>query len=235
MLFKPPKLHFKAFNLLLLGLLLCIFTAGAALADPPADKPCKGSKCPPPVPQMDDNYVWWGNDSGEMFYEFGSRTCELALMAPDDLSGTYDCPLMAPYITYDTSDDALVWEQLFKRGEQYWCDRPDVFRWAYPDLQYSYSWTGDCTVGCDITIVNRISADQTGFDLGNVTFEAVIEGVVTPGNPVPFTVELHRNVNYLLVTKFAPKGKDKILAICKTFPAPGTLTFHISPAGTTTE
>lgn len=240
---QPPRFCFNTTKFPILGLLIAllyVLATGSVMAAPPTDKPCKGSKCPPPTPQMDDNHVYWGTDVGtSIFYEYSSRTCELAQLAPDFSSGTYDCQLLAPYVTYNVAnmDDAMTWEQLYKRGDQYWCDRPDIFYFIYPDLQYSYSWAGDCTdeiEGCDVTIVNRIGSNNTSANLGSVTFEAFEYGVTTT-DPVPFTEEHHFDVDYLQVTKFAPKGKNKVLAICGAVPVPGTLTFHISPVAATPE
>lgn len=240
MFLKPPKLH--TINLLLLGVLLCIFTAGAALAAP---KVCKRN-CPP-APEAPDNYVFWGVEEGSTaFFEHitedsAPRTCTLTQVAPDFSSGTYDCTLGTYMVEYDLGNAAYIEScsaVYFTKSNDWYCE-PERHDWFYnlPDLKYSYSWSGDCAslAGCDVVIVNRISmATMTSPLYSSVTIEAFVSGVTTTdGDPNPFSEPQNLAVDYVHVTKFAPKGKDKVLAICEAIPYDGVITFHTSLTGGT--
>lgn len=230
MLHKAPKLHSRVINLLLIGLLLCILTAGSAVAAP---KVCK-KNCPP-LPSATDTTVFWGiTPTSSLFFEQGYRTCGLAQLAPDFSSGTYDCALGQPHVVYNLGP--MDWTQTFSRGDPYYCDRAEAPILAAPDLKYSYSWSGDCTDlenGCAITIVNR-TGGNTNTMYGSITFEYFIEGVVTD-DPNPFTEPLDFMAGHLRVTKFSRKGKDKVLAICEAPTTLGRVTFHTTPNPATPE
>jgi len=234
---RPPNLYFHTTKLLLLGMFLCIFTAGTALADPPADKPCKGSKCDTPLPASADNYVFWGYDEDlSAFFEripsdSDPRTCSLTQVAADFSSGTYTCTLNHYYVTYAFSGNIESCEAIyFKKENDWYCD-PDRDGWInkVPDLEYTYSWTGNCLTGCDVTIVNRINMATMSSPLyGSITIEAFASGVTTEDDdPNPFSEAQDIPIDYVHVTKFSPKN-NKILAICRANPIPGRITFHTS-------
>lgn len=70
----------------------------------------------------------------------------------------------------------------------------------------------------------------------SITIEAHADGVTTSdGDPNPFSETQNLVIDYIHVTKFAPKGKNKILAICEAIPVPGTVTFHTSLVPVTPE
>lgn len=231
---KPPNLYLRTAKLFSLGILLCIFTAGTALAAPPADKPCKGSKCetPNPEPQGPGNYVFWGDDVSSTFLEDlanGSRQCNLSQVAADFSSGTYDCVIGGNLVAYMI--DQVPSTQIYARGTDWYCG--DGWDDGYdslleiPDLQYSYSWSGNCLTGCDVSIVNRIGMDGS-FLYSSITIEAFGSVITTDPEGNPFAEAQDVMVDHLLVTKFAPKPAHKVLAICESFPTLGMITFHTS-------
>jgi hypothetical protein len=164
------------------------------------------------------------------FYEHGSRSCEVTQLAADFSSGTYDCALNGDFVSYGFS--ATPATQIYTKGNDWYCQ--DTLGGGYddleeiPDLQYSYSWTGNCKspLTCDVTIVNRMSMNTSMYSA--ITIEAFAEGTTDDPDGNPFAEDQDLIINRLLVTKFAPKGKAKVLAICEAFPAVGTVTFHTS-------
>ena len=120
----------------------------------------------------------------------------------------------------------------FTKDNDWYCDpaRNDWFN-KVPDLEYTYSWSGDCTSaeGCDVVVVNRFSVSTMSSPLyGAITIEAFASGITTAdGNPNPFSEAQDIPIDYVHVTKFSPKNK-KILAICEAIPYPDTITFHTS-------
>ena len=236
---RPPNLYFHTTKLLLLGLLLCMFSAGSAMAVKPDYLPCKGSKCDTPVPASADNYAFWGYDEDlSVFFEripsdSDPRTCTLTQVAADFSSGTYTCALNHYYVIYAFSGNIVSCEAIyFKKENDWYCD-PDRNDWFnnVPDLEYSYSWTGDCTSaeGCEVVIVNRLNMATMSSPLyGSITIEAFASGVTTDdGDPNPFSEDQYIPIDYVHVTKFDPKN-NKILAICRADPYPDTVTFHTS-------
>ena len=121
---------------------------------------------------------------------------------------------------------------LLHKGQRLYCDpaRNDWFN-KVPDLEYTYSLSGDCTSaeGCDVVVVNRFSVSTMSSPLyGAITIEAFASGITTAdGNPNPFSEAQDIPIDYVHVTKFSPKNK-KILAICEAIPYPDTITFHTS-------
>ena len=98
------------------------------------------------------------------------------------------------------------------------------------DLEYSFSWVGDCTSidGCDVTIVNRFNNPwATGGSVERLTLEAYAK--VTESSANPFAVARSLEVEYLHLTMFAAKGNDKVVAVCKLTPGDDPVIFVTAP------
>lgn len=231
---KSRKLISRAAHLLALGLiilLLASFTAGTALAchkGKPHGKDAPDA-CDPPVAPV--NLAVWGISEAESgIFEHDPRRCSLSEVAPDFTSGRYVCSLNTVHIHY--AYDQMPCVVAHQRGDDWRCPAYGEYMHIEPDLEYSFRWDGNCTStdGCEVTIVNRFSNSGTiGGLVGHVTMEAIAPGV-TSGTMNPFLSGQDLEIDRILVTKFATRGKNKVLAICELSPISSMLvTFHTNP------
>lgn len=120
----------------------------------------------------------------------------------------------------------MVSEPIHRRGDDWRCENGGFFH-IDPDISYSYSWNGDCTTGCGVTIVNSFSnIGVIGGSVGRATIEGFATATSTANNP--FNEPQSLLIDYLHVTLFGVKGNDKVLAVCKLTPAT-PVTFVTAP------
>jgi hypothetical protein len=226
----------RAANLLAIGLiilLLAAVTAGTALAchkGKPHGKDAPDA-CGPPVSEAPDNMVAWGIDPvNSGLFEDIPRLCSLSQVAPDFSSGTYDCVLNTTKVHYNYQEMPCL--PVHRRGDDWRCAEHGEWMHASPNLEYSFGWAGDCTSseGCTVTIVNRfVMMGSTSGLVGRLTMEAFTDGVQSTAKN-PFFAALDLEIDYILVTKFDPKARNKVVAICELTPIPlMPVTFHTNP------
>lgn len=223
---------------ILLVLIFSLFTASAQAChkgtphkkDPP-------DACDQSETIVPDNDVLWGDDvltSG--FLEMSTRLCTSSQIAPDESSGAYTCELgtdlfpLEGYVTYALNNMSSV--PVHRRGDDWRCTSGFISAEIDPDLEYSFSWAGDCTddiEGCEVTVVNAFNNPWAmGNSVERFTLEAY--GKITESATNPFSVPQSLTIDYVHLTLFAQKGKDKVLAICKLMPNVGyPVTFVTSP------
>lgn len=199
-------------------ILLSLFAAGNVQAKKPV---------PDPGPPLLDNEASWSGDlviSDVM--ESSARTCSLTQMAADESSGTFSCGWNDVDVMYDFS--YMSSEPAHRRGDDWRCEHSMLYS-LVPDLQYSYSWNGDCTSGCEVTIVNAFSnCGVFGGSVGRMTIEGFATATSSQPNLNPFTEAQSLSIDYFHVTLFGVKGNNKVLAVCKLTPTT-PVTFVTSP------
>ena len=201
-------------------LILLLFVAGNVQAK----KPVK----PSPGPQVvSENLVRWGSDEPSPgVLEADYRFCSLVEYAEDMSSGTYQCNLNN-LVFYDFAN--FICEVAHRRGDDTRCSSKGSQYYIEPDLEYSYSWNGDCTSadGCDITIVNRftdvavISGPVTRVRLDAELDRLTLEGFGRVSNSIsanPFDVAQSIMIDFMHITFIGVKGKGKKLAVCRAIP-----------------
>jgi hypothetical protein len=203
---------FQFLTVIFLFLLLSLFAAGNAQAGKPA---------PDPGPVGVDNLASWSSDlDATGIMEASPRLCKLSQMSLDETSGTYSCALNDENILYDfTNMDAIP---IHRRGDDWRCTSGSFWAYTEPDVEYSFSWNGDCTQGCPITIVNAFSRAVT---IGGSVTRFTIQGfaVATTGTEFnPFTTAKSLTVDYLHLTLFGGGSGAKVLAVCKLTPRAGS-------------
>lgn len=212
---------FQLSKVIFLLLLLSLFAAGNAQARKPA---------PDPGPVGLDNLASWIFDLDNTgIMEESPRLCKLSQMALDETSGTYSCELNEENILYDfTNMDSIP---IHRRGDDWRCDSGRFWAHAEPDVEYSFSWNGDCTSGCPVTIVNTFS--NTGTIGGSVS-RTTLQGfaMATTGTEFnPFTTSKSLTVDYLHLTLYGGGSGAKVLAVCKLTPRAGSeVKFVTTPA-----
>ncbi len=216
---SQPKLSTKGvsqlFSTIFLLLLMSLFVAGNAQAKKPQ---------PDPGPSAADNEVSWGGD----ITETSTRLCSLSQMAPDETSGKFICQLNGQAITYDLS--LVDSEPIHLRGDDWRCNPGTMWAHIDPDMEYTYSWNGNCATGCGVTVVNTFSNNGTiGGSVGRMTIEGFATATAAAGGN-PFAEPQSLTIDYLHVTLFGVRGRDKVLAVCKLTPLEaGQVTFFTSP------
>lgn len=192
-------------------ILLSLFAAGNVQAKKPPRPP------PTPGPTVPDNAALWSGDlivSDVM--ETSARSCSLTQMAVDESSGTFSCALNTEGILYDFS--YMISEPAHRRGDDWRCNNGPFYH-LDPDIQYSYSWNGDCTTGCGVTIVNAFSnIGILGNSVDRMTIEGFATATSTPPNLNPFAESQSLSIDYFHLTLFGKKGNNKVLAVCKLTP-----------------
>lgn len=231
---SQPTVNFSHFGQLLssilLILLVSLFVAGDAQACHKSDKP-HGKGAPETCGQTGvvapDNAVLWGIiESTSGIFEKGARVCTVGQIATDESSGDYSCVLDTHIegvrTTYNFA--GMTSEPIHKRGDDWYCQTADLttnvpMGVRKVDLEYSFSWAGNCTGsdGCNVTIVNRLNNPwSSGGSVSRVTLEAFAKATESSKNP--FSEPQSLNIDYLHLTLFAAKGRDKVLAVCKLTP-----------------
>jgi hypothetical protein len=205
----------QLFSTIFLLFLLSLFVAGNAQAKRPQ---------PDPGPSAADNEVSWGGD----IEETSTRVCSLSQMAPDGTSGKFICQLNSDHIIYD-----LSWmdsEPIHNRGDDWRCNPGTLWAYIDPDMEYTFSWNGDCATGCGVSVVNVFSNyGAIGGSVGRMTIEGFATATTLAGGN-PFAEPQSLTIDYLHVTFFGVKGRDKVLAVCKLTPTEDDqVTFFTSP------
>jgi len=203
---------------LLFILLLC------ATGSVQAKKPVK----PPPDPQIvSDSYVrWGGNEPTPGVLEADYRFCTLVEYAQDMSSGTYSCELDS-FVFYDFAN--FICEVAHARGEDYRCSSKGSQYFIHPDLEYSFSWNGDCTSveGCDITVVNRFTNSAVlGGPVTRVRIDPSLDRLTLEGfghisesdTADPFIESQSIDIDYMHISFIGVKGKGKVLGLCRATP-----------------
>jgi hypothetical protein len=208
--------------MVLFSLLFFLFMFVAANVQ--AKKPPK----PPPEPQIvSENLVRWGGDEPTPgVLEADYRYCSLVEYADDMSSGTYECNLNS-LVFYDFAN--FICEVAHRRGDDWRCSSKGSQYYIEPDLEYSYSWNGDCTSvdGCEITVVNRftdiavLGGPVTRVRIDPALDRLTLEGFGRVSNSIsanPFDVAQSITIDYMHITFIGVKGKGKELAVCRAIP-----------------
>ena len=179
---------------------------------------------PAPGPIGPANLAIWGEPELESdVMEPNPRQCASSQVAPDQSSGTYSCSLNHSRIVYDFS--AMESIPIHRRGEDWRCSSPMFFN-IDPDVEYAYSWNGNCRSGCGVSIVNETT--YINASVSRVRIEGF--GVVFSDELNPFNESQLVSIDYLHVTLFGIKGKDKVLAVCELMPRKyNPVTFTTTP------
>lgn len=189
-----------------------------------AKKPTK----PPPGPTVESESLvrWGGDESMPGVLEADYRFCALSEIAEDMSSGTYTCNLNGSSVFYDFAN--FICEVAHRRGDDWRCSSKGSQYYIEPDLEYSFSWNGDCTSvdGCDITVVNRftdvavlggpVTRIRIDPSLDRLTLEGF--GRVNNSTANPFDMSQSITINYMHITFIGTKGKGKALAVCRAIP-----------------
>jgi hypothetical protein len=129
-----------------------------------------------------------------------------------------------------------------RRGEDWRCASRGSQYYIAPDLEYSYSWNGDCTtdIGCAVTVVNRFSnlavlgGPVTTIRLDPTLASLTVEGFGRIRNSTlnPFDTAQSLTIDYLHLTIIGTSGRNKVLAVCRLTPlhADYPVTFEITLA-----
>jgi len=209
-------------SVIILLLIFSVFGANQVLAKKPVQERVTGA----------ENLARWGDDSSTPgILEPNYRHCSLIRATDDKSSGTYDCMLndprnSDPRVFYDFA--LFEKEVAHARGEDWRCMSEGSQYYMEPDLEYSYTWDGDCAsdAGCDVTIVNRfsnmavlggpVSRVRIDPDVDRVTLEAFGRVSNTTANPFD---EFHLiEIDYMHVTFIGAKGHGKALSVCRLTP-----------------
>jgi len=203
-------------------LLLSLFLTGNVVA-------AKGGKPkPPPGPVVESESLvrWGGNDPTPGVLEANYRPCTLTDYASDMSSGTYTCGLNGTRVFYDFAN--FVGEVAHTNGDDSRCTTKGSQYYIEPDLEYSFSWVGDCTsvAGCDVVVVNRftdvavlggpVTRVKLDPSLDRLTFEGI--GRISNSTSNPFDMQQSVTIDYFYITFFGTKGKNKKLAECRAYP-----------------
>lgn len=184
---------------------------------------------PEPGPSAPDNVVIWGGDAYySNILEDSARLCTLSEMASDETSGAFSCELNNESILYDFTN--LDSEPIHRRGDDWRCTAGTLWAHIDPDMGYSFSWNGNCAAGCGVTIVNAFSNyGAIGGSVGKMTIEGFATATSTTGGN-PFAEPQSLLIDYLHVTLFGVKGKNKVIAKCKLTPDESNpIMFETSP------
>ena len=130
-------------------------------------------------------------------------------------------------VFYDFAN--FICEVAHTRGDDWRCVSKGSQYYIEPDLEYSFSWNGDCTSvdGCDITVVNRFSdvavlgGPVTRVRLDPLLDRLTLEGFGRISNSIsanPFDVSQSITIDYMYITFIGTKGKGKELAVCRAIP-----------------
>lgn len=210
-------------SVIILLLIFSVFGANQALAKKPVPERVTGA----------ENLARWGDDADSTpgILEPNYRHCSLIRATEDRSSGAYDCMLndvrnSDPRVFYDFAH--FEKEVAHRNGEDWRCMTEGSQYYMEPDLEYSYTWDGDCTsdAGCDVTIVNRftdisvlggpVNRVRFDMDLDRLTLEGF--GRVSNTTPNPFDESHLIAIDYMLVTFIGAKGKGKALSVCRLTP-----------------
>ena len=217
---SQPKTSSRGVIQSLFAIFLLLFLSFFMVSNAQARKPQ-----PAPGPTGPANQAIWGAvpEFDSDILEQDWRTCATSQVAPDQSSGTYSCPLDHTRILYDLS--MMESTPIHRRGEDWRCSRNMYFH-VYPDVEYAYSWNGNCPSGCEVSIVNEFSVLNTS--VSRVRIEGF--GVVTTNELNPFNVPQFIDIDYLHVTLFGVKGKNKVIAVCELIPRESNpVTFVTTP------
>jgi hypothetical protein len=181
---------------------------------------------PGPIVAADNLVRWGGDDPTPGIVQANYQFCTLSQAAVDMSSGTYTCNLSNARVFYDFAN--FLCEVAHIRGDDWRCYTKGSQYYMAPDLEYSYSWDGDCTsdAGCDVAIVNRFTdiallggpVDRVRLDplLDRVTFEGFGRIGNTTANP--FDTPQSITIDYMHISFIGTKGKNKVLAMCRATP-----------------
>jgi len=207
-----------------LSIIVFLLLALVASSDALAKKPPKPS--PGPIVGT-DNLVRWGNDDPSPgILEADHRFCTLTSLAADSSSGTYNCEMPGTLVFYDFAN--FHNEIAHSRSDDWRCTSPGSQYYIEPDLEYSFSWNGDCTSdsGCDVTVVNRFTDISVlggpvvrvryDPDLDRLTLEGY--GRVSNTTANPFDSSQSITIDYMNVAFIGKKGKGKVLSLCRATP-----------------
>jgi len=182
----------------------------------------------PPEPAIVSESLarWGGNEMLPGVLEADYRFCVLTEVADDLSSGTYTCDLNGSHVFYDFAN--FICEVAHRRGDDSRCSSKGSQYYIEPDLEYSFSWNGDCTSeeGCEITVVNRFThVAVLGGPVTRIRIDPLLDKVVLEGfgwvnntTAVPFDMSQSVIIDYMHITFIGTKGKDKALAVCRAIP-----------------
>ena len=182
----------------------------------------------PPEPAIvSDSLVrWGGNELLPGVLEANYRFCTFTEVADDLSSGTYTCELNGSRVFYDFAN--FTCEVAHKRGDDSRCSSEGSQYFIEPDLEYSFSWNGDCTSveGCEISVVNRFThVAILGGPVTRIRVDPLLDRVTLEGfgrvnntTAVPFEMSQSVIIDYMHITFIGTKGKDKALAVCRATP-----------------
>ncbi len=173
---SQPKVSLKGvinrylFSIFLL-ILLSLFMVGNAQAKGKKPRPSPGPSGP------DNSAIWSGDQAQTDILSAVTRSCALSQVATDETNGKYSCNTNAERILYDLEWMTSV--PIHTRGDDFLCDVKKMYFYMVPDVEFSYSWNGDCTSasGCGVTIVNDFS--RTSFNGASSLDHITIEGLGT--------------------------------------------------------
>jgi len=186
------------------------------------------AKKPTPLPTIESKSLvrWGGDEPTPGVLEADYRLCNLSEYAEDMSSGTYTCNLNGSLVFYDFAN--FICEVAHRRGDDSRCSSKGSQYYIEPDLEYSFSWNGDCTsvAGCDITVVNRftdvavlggpVTRIRIDPSLDRLTLEGF--GRVSNATANPFDMAQSITIDYMHITFIGTKGKNKALAVCMALP-----------------
>jgi hypothetical protein len=214
---SQPKVSIKGvvsqylFPIFLL-ILLSLFMAGNVQAKKKKPQPSPGPSGP------DNTAIWSGDQAQTDILSSVTRQCSLSQAASDESNGKYSCQLNTESILYDFQ--WLTATPIHTRGDDFLCDAKKMFWYLIPDVEFSYSWNGDCTSasGCGVTVVNDFS--NIGFSGGSTVDHITIEGLGTAKTNTanPFSDSQSLSIDSLHVTFYSVKGKNKVAAVCELKP-----------------
>ena len=204
---------------ILLLLILSMFVAGNAQAK-------KTKPGPDPIEAPNNMVRWGGDDPTPGIVQADFQFCSLSEAAADMSSGTYTCNLSATYVFYDFAN--FLCEVAHSRGDDWRCSTKTSQYYIVPDLEYSYSWDGDCTsdAGCAVTVVNRFTdVAILGGPVVSITIDPLLDrltfegfGRISNATANPFDLPQSITIDYMHITLIGTKGKNKALAVCRATP-----------------
>jgi len=215
------SIHTRTVQLLLTISVLLVTTLLAGNAQAKKVKPDPGTIV------ASDNLVRWGADDPtpgiiQADYQF----CSLGLATIDMSAGTYTCELSAVHVFYDFAN--FICEVAHHKGDDWRCSAKGSQYYIVPDLEYSYSWYGDCTsdTGCDVMVVNLFTdVAFLGGPVDRVRIDPLLDRIKLEGfghlsntTANPFDSPQSINIDYMHITFIGTRGRDKALAVCRATP-----------------
>lgn len=221
-----PLLSFSRLKNLFFTLFVLVLLSVFAVGNVQAKK--KGKPSPPPPPDsMSESLVRWGGDEPTPgVLEANYRLCSVTEAAADMSSGTFSCNMNGSKVFYDFAN--FITEVAHNRGEDSRCSSAGSQYYIEPDLEYSFSWNGDCSSvsGCEVKVVNRFSnvavlggpVTRVRLDpsLASLVFEGF--GRISNSTVNPFESAQSLTIDYMHITFIGTKGKNKALAECRALP-----------------